>query len=421
MRNKWKRFSLFLLLNLPLVLFGHAPDQSYTFLRIYESAIEGRFEITTDDLNRVLGLGLEEGLSPADVEPVLPLIHAYIRQKAGFRSKYGEHPLRFTKVGIFEGGTLGDYVQIFFALDNLPAVPDTLVVRNEILLDPASDHRGLGVVEYNWKAGIHNNESMVSLRFAPGDAEQALDLTDASVLKGFVAMVHSGMHHIYIGIDHILFLLALLLPAVVRRRSRQRGEALQLGLTASATLEGWRSDWVPVARFRPAFWYVIKIITLFTVAHSITLSLAALGIVSLPSRLVESVIALSIALAALHNIHPLSRHSDWLIVFGFGLFHGFGFASVLGDLGLSGEFMTLTLLGFNLGVEIGQVLIISLIFPVLYFLRRWRHYPSLLIYGSGVLILIALYWFFERSLEVDFLLDNYIGAALDKLRNVLSG
>ena len=386
---------------------AHAPDQSYTFLRIYRSAIEGRFEITTADLNKALGLNIQKGVSEAELQPYLAPIQQYVLEKTAFSSPLGRYPIRFIKTTLFKEASLGDYVQLHFVLEQLTEVPEVLNIKNEILLDPSSNHRGLGVVEYNWKAGIHNNEMMVSLRFSPGNAVQQLDLTEASVLKGFLAMVKSGMHHIYIGIDHILFLLALLLPAVVRRRSRQEGYKGTLSPPVGKWA-AWVGDWFPVGQFKPAFWYVIKVITFFTIAHTITLSLAALKIVELPSRVVESVIALSIGLAALHNIYPVFKDKDWLIVFGFGLFHGFGFASVLGDVGLSGEYMVLSLLGFNLGVEVGQVLIIGLIFPALYLMRRLKQYPNFLIYGSALLIFISLYWFVERSFEVDFLFDDYV-------------
>src|SRR5262249_30538281 len=109
--------------------------------------------------------------------------------------------------------------------------------------------------------------------------------------------------------------------------------------------------WLPVPQFRGAFIAVVKIVTAFTLAHSITMSLAALGFVQLPSRLVESCIAASVAIAALNNIWPFFRERAWLIAFVFGLVHGFGFASVLRDLGLPRSSLALALVGFNLGVE----------------------------------------------------------------------
>ncbi|HEX6047648.1 MAG TPA: HupE/UreJ family protein, partial [Gemmatimonadaceae bacterium] len=117
----------------------------------------------------------------------------------------------------------------------------------------------------------------------------------------------------------------------------------------------------------------------------------------LPSRFVESVIAGSITIAALHNIWPVARVNEAAIAFVFGLFHGFGFASVLGDIGLGTDHLVLSLLGFNLGVEIGQVAIIAAIFPVLFFVRRWRVYNWGLRVASVGLMAIGLLWAAERT------------------------
>ena len=147
-------------------------------------------------------------------------------------------------------------------------------------------------------------------------------------------------------------------------------------------------------------------------AHSITLAVAAFGVVDLPSRYVESIIAFSIAIAAFHNIRPIFKSREWLITFAFGLFHGFGFASVLGEKGLGGEFMALSLVGFNVGVEIGQVLIVAGIFPILYLIRGTKFYPKLIWGGSALLILIALHWVVERLFEIDIRLGSFLDSFL---------
>jgi len=201
-------------------------------------------------------------------------------------------------------------------------------------------------------------------------------------------MYRSGIWHIWIGIDHILFLVALILPSVVRRKEDATGYSL--------------SNWEPVLKFKPAFYYILKVITFFTIAHTITLTLASLEIVTLPSRIAESIIAFSIGLAAFHNIRPIFKGRDWVIAFVFGLFHGFGFASVLADLGLTNDFLTISLLGFNVGVELGQLVIIALIFPILYLLRKRKIYNKILVYGSVILIIVSLYWFIERVFDIEF-------------------
>jgi hypothetical protein len=139
-------------------------------------------------------------------------------------------------------------------------------------------------------------------------------------------------------------------------------------------------------------------VTAFTVAHSITLSLAALGVIDLPTRLVESVIAASIVVAALNNLRPLVTRRLWLVAFGFGLVHGFGFASVLADLGLPRDALVLALVGFNIGVELGQLAIVVLFLPLAFALRRTRFYRSwVMVGGSLVIALLALVWLVERA------------------------
>ena len=154
---------------------------------------------------------------------------------------------------------------------------------------------------------------------------------------------------------------------------------------------------MPAPRFAPVFWDVLRIVTAFTLAHSITLSLASLSVVSLPSRLVESTIALSVLLAALNNLWPAVGGRRWIVAFGFGLIHGFGFASVLADLGLPRDALVLALVGFNLGVEAGQLAIVGLFLPVAYGLRHtWIYRRMIFTRGSALIALVAAVWMMER-------------------------
>jgi hypothetical protein len=159
--------------------------------------------------------------------------------------------------------------------------------------------------------------------------------------------------------------------------------------------------WQPAERFGSAFWDVFKVATSFTVAHSITLSLAALSVIDLPSRLVESAIALSVVLAALNNVWPLVHGRRWVVAFAFGLIHGFGFASVLTDLGLPQSALVVALVGFNLGVEVGQLAIIAVFLPIAFALRRsWAYRRAIFVGGSAAIAVIAAVWFVERAFDL---------------------
>ena len=189
-----------------------------------------------------------------------------------------------------------------------------------------------------------------------------------------------GVWHIWVGFDHLLFLISLLLPAVLIRVDR---------------------SWTGAECFRNALWDVVKVVSAFTLAHSITLSLAALDVVQLPSRWIESAIAASVIVAALNNLVVIAGASRWLLAFAFGLIHGFGFASVLADLGLPHDALLLALVAFNLGVELGQLAVVAAFLPVAWILRNhWIYRQGILAGGSLLVILLASLWLIERVFDL---------------------
>lgn len=219
--------------------------------------------------------------------------------------------------------------------------------------------------------------------FSRDDMAKQVVLEKPSVARQFTHFLVEGIWHIWLGFDHILFLMTLLLPAVLVRRKR---------------------EWVAPESFRTVFTEVLKVVTAFTIAHSVTLCLAALQIVSLPARFVESTIAASVVLSALNNLFPVVRERRWLIAFVFGFIHGFGFANVLGDLGLPPDALAVTLFGFNLGVEIGQLAIVVVVLPALFWLRRTLFYRRYILgAGSGATAFTALLWFIERVANLKFM------------------
>jgi len=337
--------------------FSHKVDQSYIYLNILENGMTGNFQISIDDLNKEMNFSIAEDAVLEDFADKIPLIQSHYLKNVSF-GEDGKYKFSFTDSELLDARPIAQFLVLKFDIPNSQEIPDNMNVAYNIGFDQDKNHRGLLMIENNWKAGILNNEAMSSLIFGPKNKEQVLKLDKGSILQGFWAMVKMGVWHIWIGIDHILFLLALALPSVVRRT--KLGQSTGRGLFGK--LNAAADSWTAVEKFKPAFFYIIKIITFFTIGHTITLSLAALNIVNLPSGLVESIIALSIALAALHNIVPVFGNKEWLIAGGFGLFHGFGFASLF---------------------------------------RKSRFYGKFLVYGSIALILVSLYWFIERAFGID--------------------
>jgi hypothetical protein len=373
--NAWFRPLLLLIAALcltPATAQAHKPSDSYLGLRMTESGIAGEWKISLRDLDYAIGLdGNDDG---AITWGELRARHSDIAAYALSRLRIaGDETACAAEPGEQLVDTLSDgaYTVLRFAID-CGQTPQSLRIDYSLFFDLDPQHRGLVRLD----AEVASQTAI----FGPDQSRQRFDLAAASPLRQFAAYVHEGVWHIWIGYDHVLFVVTLLLPAVLRRRP-----------------EGWTA----VADFRTAFLQVVGIVSAFTLAHSFTLSLAALGLIGLPSRLVESVIAASIAIAALNNIYPLVTRRLWLVALAFGLAHGFGFASVLADLGLPRDALLLSLVAFNLGVEIGQLAIVAALLPLIYGLCRWRHYPRAVLQGGSLAIVsIAALWFVERAFDV---------------------
>ncbi len=364
----------------------HILGQSYIFLRVYEDSLVVRVEVTVDDIEEALGFGWDaEAVTLTDVQARLDSIRAYVSSRFSIGTADGPLQPRFRTVDVLFL-EVADFVVMDYVIEATQGIPDALTTSFSVLFEADPRHRNFFIIEHNWKTGTFNSEAIVGV-FSPNEPAITIDLSESTTWRGFVAMVGQGIWHILIGLDHILFLVALILPAVLIRKD---------------------GEWEPVDSFRKALYTIVGIVTFFTLAHSVTLSLAALDVIRLPSRLVESVIAGSIAVAAWANLVPKLRIREAAIAFGFGLFHGFGFASVLSDIGLGREHLVLSLLGFNIGVELGQIAIICALFPVLFLLRRHRIYAWILRYGSFVLIALAMLWVVERVFDVNVPIMGFV-------------
>ncbi|WP_111611018.1 HupE/UreJ family protein [Algoriphagus yeomjeoni] len=377
---------------------AHRPNQNYIYLSIYEGQMDCRVELKKSDIKEVFNYDFAHGAIPDKNNPKVQAIIKYLTDHLQFNSVNGDHALTFTELGLLQLKD-DDFLLFNFKVENMDTVPSELEVYDQIFVEELSSHESLLHIERNWKTGVLANESLPSLIFGTSNPNQTLDIEEGSVLTGFLAMVKSGVYHIWIGLDHILFLIALLIPSVIVYRPKDP-KRRWLGIKYT--------DFEPEKSFKIALISVVKIITIFTLAHSVTLSLAALELVNLPSRLVESIIAISIGMAAFHNIVPFLNKKEWLIILIFGLFHGFGFASVLAEQSRGGEYLVYSLVGFNIGVELGQLAIILIAFPILFLLSRVKLYYIIVVGFSLLLIAISTYWIIERAFGYDMKIHTWL-------------
>ncbi len=353
---------------------AHKPSDSYLTLGVAGARVAVRWDIALRDLDNVLALDRDgDGtLTWGEVRARRDEIAALARGRLTLRADEEVCPLGPPGLLVAEHSD-GTYAVLEMEA-SCPAAPRILDVDYELFFDVDPQHHGV--------ARIDDGAGTRTAIFTAADRRQRFEATTLGRGHQLAAAVRLGVAHIFSGVDHLLFLIALLLPSVLVQA-------------------GKRGPWEPVVRLRRALADVLKIVTAFTIAHSITLSLSALGVLRLPSRFVEAGIAASVVFAALNNLVPLLAKDRWTAAFALGLLHGFGFSATLMDLGLPRENLVVTLFGFNLGVEIGQLGVVALFVPLAFAVRKTTAYRRVAFLGGSAAIAgVAAVWFVERAFAV---------------------
>ena len=275
----------------------------------------------------------------------------------------------------------GNYLVFNIITSCLADASNTIIeIDYQLLFDIDANHLGLLLIQTD---ELSNDSNTVTFVASPDNHTFIIKSGATKSASIFSDYVSEGIWHILIGLDHILFLLALLLPSVLLYN---------------------HGRWQQRDSIRCSFKPILKIVTAFTVAHSITLTLSVLQIVQIPAQWIEIVIAITVLLTCLHTIKPIFQHSLWKLTFFFGLIHGFGFANVLLNLGLEKTALAISLFGFNVGVEIGQLFIVCIfMFFTATVHRHWWYHTF--IFKGGILITTGLscIWIFERIFNYEIL------------------
>ncbi len=269
-----------------------------------------------------------------------------------------------------------------------PGAPaDRLTLNYDVIFHKLITHCAIVTITSDWRNGLLGGEPKVLGTMYNRRPTIEIDRSTGSWFQGFAAVFRLGINHIAEGTDHLLFLLALLLPAPL-------------------VADRWR--WGGFAGTMPALRRILKIVTAFTIGHSITLILGAIGWVKLPSGLIESAIAVSILVSAIHALVPILYGKEVYIAGGFGLVHGLAFASTLQEFGFDSITMVSSIFAFNLGIEAMQVFIILATIPWLILLSRTPAYSFFRIVGATVTAVAAVAWLFERAAGWNNPIGSYV-------------
>lgn len=410
MKRFWAGTLLLALAGLASPAWAHKESDAYLNLSIDPSnghVLKGQWDIALRDLDFAIGIDSNHdgAITWGEVQAHRETIERYALAHLSIKGDGLTCDLQ-PQSQMVDDHTDGAYDVIGFNAVCDKEIPGKLTVVYHLFEDVDPYHRGI--------ITIHARGMTTGAVLGPQNPSTSLDLRTPDRWGQFKSFVVDGVWHIWTGIDHLLFILSLLLPAVLLRRRIDPAEfdgnvgaraSLVAGVGAGCVIDTPlarpRYEWVAVQNWWPAFIDVVKIVSAFTLSHSVTLTLAVLGIVDLPSRLVESGIAISVIAAAGNNLYPLVRKRVWLIAFAFGFVHGLGFASALSGLQLPPLAMAASLGGFNVGVEIGQESIVLLVMPIAFLMRRTVFYQRVVLrWGSVIIIAMATGWLIQRAFDI---------------------
>ncbi|MGI4864108.1 MAG: HupE/UreJ family protein [Janthinobacterium lividum] len=366
---------------------AHPMPTSRVLLDLQATGVAAEVQLPLGELQLALGQQLDvttqlETLVARSGPALRAYIGAHVRP-ASYTGQPWAVTVNALQVSAAEQTDTGPYQELTAHLWLQPpagASSRAFVLRYDVIMHQLVTHAALVSIRQDWDNGVlaaHPVEVGV-IRMNPRDNSIAplyIEPAAGSLWQGFRSMVSLGLSHIAEGTDHLLFLLVLLLPAPL---------VVRLG------------RWGRFGGVRYSLGRLLKIVTAFTVGHSITLLLGALGWVHLPSQPVEVLIALSILVSAVHAWRPLFPGREAWVAAGFGLVHGLAFASTLAGLHLDAGRMGLSILGFNLGIELMQLFVIALTVPWLLLLSRTPAYPAVRVGGAALASVAALAWIAER-------------------------
>ncbi len=383
LRSWWRLCLSLCLVLMTLTASAHQTGNSYINIRQVNDQLAIDLDFYVRDLDNLL----QEDAKPGEAAPSAPSLPSSDQLQA-LQPRITEVIQRSFKLEIDELNA-----PLTFKAQSVTLHNDGLYVRQQFVGPVVDVKAKFIVIRYefftqNDKLGrafmrLLLNGDEISSVFDQPNAIQRFALGETKRSATIFLFAKEGAKHIWEGIDHLLFLLTLLLPGLLLWRYE----------VATPTIDNPK----PMRGTKEAEIFALKVVTAFTIAHSITLGLATFGLVSLPEKLIESLIAFSIMASAAINLQKKYRINHWQLAFIFGLIHGMGFANGLKELGLSSSYFLETLLAFNVGVELAQLAIVLLVsIPMLLFVRSETAKHRVMTWGSIVVLAISTVWLVQR-------------------------
>jgi len=409
-KNSWRLFifvAFFAVTVLrPTICSAHQTPNTLVFLDASPNRVALELQMPLSELELAFGNNISknpealiEKFGPQLKEYLKAHIHAYSKKNAPWDVEI--EALRMDKGKYIENGI--DYWEVVAYVDIIPQPGEStrkFMLDYDVIIHQVVNHAALVSIRSDWEAGNLNTSSADAMVISWNTKDNVIypleiNLQQGSWFKGFKSMLVLGMQHIKEGTDHLLFLIVLLLPAALLTNGRQWGK---FGGAKYSILR------------------LLKIVTSFTIGHSITLLIGALGWLRLPAQPVEILIAFSILVSAIHAIKPIFPGKEMYVAAGFGLIHGLAFASILANLKLSAGTMALSILGFNLGIEIMQLFVVLITIPWLILLSQTPIYKYIRIGGAIISGIIAIAWILERATQTPNFVSAFVNKATEQAR-----
>lgn len=385
---------LILLVFMGLKTQAHPMPNSVVRLFVLDNAIKGEAHIPYYELENALDTSSTSLLRPS-------MLRNYFLKHIQVTSKHDNWKIQIDSITFKESisRAIGSYKELKVSFYLLPKSTKSLRNFNfsyDAVVHQVITHSVLVVLVQDWKNGINHDTNTkplgtISYNTVNGKIQPLqIHLDEGSRWNGFVSMVQLGMRHIQEGTDHLLFILTLLFPAYLMVDEKR---------------------WGAYVGFKSGSLKILKIVSAFTLGHSLTLLLGSFNLFELPIQLIESIIAASILISVIHCLKPIFYNKEIIIAMSFGLIHGLAFSQTMQNLDVGSLNLAISVLGFNIGIEIMQLVIIIIVIPWIILLSITNYYKPIK-NGFAVLVgIAALAWLVQRVTNS----DNIVSTSIERL------